>query len=178
MEDLLLLEYYCALSTIYKFYCINSVEARLRARVDVSFSPRPPDLPIAKSTEAISKRERDTHAHTGSERCEKEEGRKVRKQNRENVPPSAGDCTINARSAYIPRREDRIARILVGCQRYRLYLDVNLKLLERGVRSRPYRRLTIQEHARRLSHRRTVGPKLVSVGKTSSLSCRLFCAIK
>lgn len=30
-----------ALSTIYKFYCINSVEARLRARVDVAFSPRP-----------------------------------------------------------------------------------------------------------------------------------------
>lgn len=63
MEDLLLLEYYCALSTIYKFYCINSVEARLRARVDVSFSPRPPYFPVTGSTR-IFKREREREKHT------------------------------------------------------------------------------------------------------------------
>lgn len=67
MEDLLLLEYYCALSTIYKFYCINSVEARLRARVDVSFSPRPPYHPVAGSTR-IFKRERNIHAQREEEK--------------------------------------------------------------------------------------------------------------
>lgn len=48
-----------ALSTKYKFYCINSVEARLRARVDVSFSPRPPYLPERKDLREYSS-ERET----------------------------------------------------------------------------------------------------------------------
>lgn len=110
-----MLEYYCALSTIYKFYCINSVEARLRARVDVSFSPRPPYHPVAGSTR-IFKRERETYTHKERKRkkymcvcvCERDKGRmggrkggrKVRNHNCGHARPSARDSTIKA--TYFP----------------------------------------------------------------------------
>lgn len=100
MEDLLLLEYYCALSTIYKFYCINSVEARLRARVDVFFFSSTPVSSWTRDLLRKDRFERENTQRVKRHKCEEgwreggQGGRKVRNHSLGNTPPSAGDSTM------------------------------------------------------------------------------------